>query len=102
MEEKKMTERESLELITAMIKRTRERYVGDGNIMLMWGYLSVVVAALVWIMLVKTHNPVWNWLWFAIPLVGGIPTPMMDKKQKVKIWREELFRPDLLRKFGPL
>ena len=29
MEEKKMTERESLELITAMINRTRERYIGD-------------------------------------------------------------------------
>ena len=46
MEDKKMTEKESLELITAMIQRTKERYVGDGNIMLMWGYLSVVVAVL--------------------------------------------------------
>ena len=84
MEEKKMTERESLELITAMINRTKERYVGDGNIMLMWGYLSVVVAALVWILLVKTHNPAWNWLWFAIGIIGGIATPIMDKKQRVK------------------
>ena len=31
MEEKKMTERESLELITAMITRTRQRYIGDGK-----------------------------------------------------------------------
>ena len=84
MEEKKLTERESLELITTMIKRTRERYIGDGNIMLMWGYLSVVVAALVWIMLVKTHNPVWNWLWFAIGVVGGIATPIMSKKSELK------------------
>ena len=57
MEEKKMTERESLELITAMINRTRERYIGDGNILLMWGYLTVIVTALVWIMLFATHNP---------------------------------------------
>ena len=84
MDEKKMTEKESLELITTMIQRTRERYVGDGNIMLMWGYLSVVVAALVWIMLVTTHNQAWNWLWFAIGIVGGIATPIMDKKQRVK------------------
>ena len=47
MEDKKMTEKESLELITSMIQRTRERYVGDGNIMLMWGYLTVAVTALV-------------------------------------------------------
>ena len=84
MEEKRMTEKESLELITAMIQRTKDRYVGDGNIMLMWGYLSVVVAALVWILLVKTHNPLWNWLWFAIGVIGGIATPIMDKKQRVK------------------
>ena len=84
MEEKKMTEKESLELITAMIQRTKERYVGDGNIMLMWGYLSVVVAALVWIMLVTTHNQAWNWLWFAIGIIGWIATLIMDKKQRVK------------------
>lgn len=41
MEDKKISERESLELITAMIRRTKERYIGDGNIMLMWGYLTV-------------------------------------------------------------
>lgn len=79
-----MTEKESLELITAMINRTRERYVGDGNIMLMWGYLSVAVAALLWIMLLVTHNQAWNWLWFLIGVIGGIATPIMDKKQRVK------------------
>ena len=84
MEEKKMTEKESLELITAMIQRTRERYVGDGNIMLMWGYLTVAVTALVWILLVKTGNPIYNLGWFLIPLLGNILKPLMDKKQKVK------------------
>ena len=79
-----MTEKESLELITTMIQRTKERYVGDGNIMLMWGYLSVVVAALVWILLVTTHNQAWNWLWFAIGVIGWIATLIMDKKQRVK------------------
>jgi len=84
MEEKRMTERESLELITTMIKRTRERYIGDGNIMLMWGYLTVAVTALVWILLVTTHNQAWNWLWFLIWIVGGIATPIMARRQHVK------------------
>ena len=84
MEEKKMTERESLELITAMINRTRERYVGDGNIMLMWGYLTVVVTALVWIALAATHNQACNWLWFLIPVIGGIATPIMAQSRQVK------------------
>ena len=84
MEEKKMTERESLELITTMIERTRERYMGDGNIMLMWGYLTVTITALVWILLITTHNQAWNWLWFLIWIIGGIATPIMARKQQVK------------------
>ena len=84
MEEKKMTERESLELITKMIERTRERYVGDGNILLMWGYVTVTVAALVWIMLVATHNQAWNWLWFLIWIIGGTATPIMARRHQVK------------------
>ena len=85
MEDKKMTEKESLELITAMIQRTRERYVGDGNIMLMWGYLTVAVTVLVWIMLVKTGNQAWNWLWFLQGIVGGIATPIIAKKSNTKV-----------------
>lgn len=82
MEDKKLTEQESLELITTMIRRTRERYIGDGNIMLMWGYLTVTVAILVWVMLVLTHHPAWNYLWFLIMIVGGILTPVMARKEQ--------------------
>lgn len=82
MEDKKISERESLELITAMIRRTKERYIGDGNIMLMWGYLTVIVTALVWIMLFTTHNPMWNYLWFLIWIIGGTATPIMARKQQ--------------------
>lgn len=81
MEERKITERESLEVITSMIARTKQRYIGDGNIMLLWGYLTVAVSALVWIMLAATHQYAWNWLWFAIPIAGGIATPIMSRKQ---------------------
>lgn len=72
MEERKLTEKESLEVITSMIARTKQRYLGGGNILLMWGYLVAIVTLAVWLTLVFTHNEVWNWLWFAIPLIGGI------------------------------
>ena len=84
MEDRKLTEKESIEVITSMIARTKERYIGDGNIMLMWGYLIVAVAVLIWTLLIVTHNPVWNWLWFLIWIVGGIATPIMSKKKQVK------------------
>lgn len=82
MEDRKITEKESLEVITSMISRTKERYIGDGNIMLMWGYLTVTVAALIWILLITTHNPAWNWLWFLIWVVGGTLTPIMARKEE--------------------
>lgn len=82
MEEKKLTEKESLDLITAMIARTKDRYIGDGNIMLMWGYLTVGVTLTVWALLAATRNPAWNWLWFLIMTVGGILTPVLAGKEK--------------------
>lgn len=69
MEEKRINERESLELITRMIADTRSRIeTRDGNIVLNWGLLSVAVAAIVWIALVTTGNPGFNGLWGLIAL----------------------------------
>ena len=81
MEEKKLTEKESLELITSMIARTKTRYLGSRN-MLMWGYLVVITTISVWVLLATTHNPVWNWLWFAIPIIGFPTTSMMARRQQ--------------------
>ena len=57
MEEKRINERESLELIPRMIADTRSRIeTRDGNIVLNWGLLSVAVAAIVWIALGYLFN----------------------------------------------
>lgn len=84
MEEKKLTQQESISIITEMISRTKDRYIGDGNIMLMWGWLTIAVTGLVWAALALTLNPTWNWLWFLIPVIGGIATPIMAKKSERK------------------
>lgn len=85
MEEKQINERESIEIITAMISRTREKYMlGDGDIMLLWGYVTLGVSVLVWALLAITHNPSVNWLWFLIWAIGGLATPFMVKKRIVR------------------
>lgn len=84
MEEKKLTELESISIIAEMISRTKERYIGDGNIMIMRGWLTVAVTCLVWSLLAATLNPAWNWLWFLIPAIGGTLTPIMAKKSERK------------------
>ena len=64
MEEKRINERESIEIIASMIARTKDRYhLGDGNIMLMWGYLTLCISVIIWVLLALTHNPVVNWMW---------------------------------------
>ena len=82
MEDKKLTEKESLEVITSMIARTKARYLGSGNILCMWGYLAVFESILVWILLAATHQNVWNWLWFAIPVIGIPVTFVMRRREK--------------------
>lgn len=83
MEEKKISEAQSLAIITEMIERSNvRRKLGNGNIMLMWGYLTVIVSVLVYVLMITTKNPLSNWLWFLIPVVGGIATPIMARKQR--------------------
>lgn len=84
MEERKLNERESLEIITSMIARTKVRYLGSGNILLVWGYLVAVVAICVWILITATHKSAWNWLWFAIPAIGFPVTFLMARKENLK------------------
>lgn len=80
MEEKTLNERESLELITRMIQETKNKLeVGDGNVLLIWGYVSVCTAILVYILLLLTQNPYINWLWFLIPLIGY---PVMKREER--------------------
>ena len=86
MEEKRLNERESLELITRMIQETKNKLeVGDGNVLLIWGYVSVLTAILVYVMaIILDGNPWINWLWFLwlwflIPLIGY---PVMKREER--------------------
>lgn len=83
MNEKKMTVNESLELITTMINSTKHRYhLGDGNMFLLWGYVSVAVAIIVIAALLVTRHPASNWLWFLIWIVGGTLSARMTRSRQ--------------------
>ena len=71
MEEKKISEQESLELITRMINQTKKDLsVGNGDSFLMWGYLSAAISLAVIVMLLSTNDPRLAWLYMAIPKAG--------------------------------
>jgi len=71
MEEKNLTQQESLELISNMIKETRHNLEkGGGNYFLLWGYLWLVVSLAVYALVVQTGDYHAQWLWFAMPIIG--------------------------------
>lgn len=71
MEDKKLTPNESMELIASMIQKTKRRVAyPDFRISVMWAVLSIITAVAAWILLSTTHNPWFNFVWFAIPVVG--------------------------------
>lgn len=71
MEEKKITEQESLELIRKMIAETRTT-VQKGNPfnLLFVGYLGLFVSVLVYLAVHFTQNPWYYFLWFLMFLAG--------------------------------
>ena len=88
MEEKKISEQESLELITRMINQTKKDLsVGNGDSFLMWGYLSAAISLAVIVMLLATKDPRFAWLYMAIPIAGftasGIKTYKAKRKSHV-------------------
>ncbi|MDR1203507.1 MAG: hypothetical protein LBL58_18015 [Tannerellaceae bacterium] len=70
MEDRKINEKESLELIAQMIRSTQNKLAkGSGRPFLLFGYTSVVFAIAIWFLLRITGVWQWNCLWFAIPLI---------------------------------
>lgn len=83
MENKKLNEKESLELISRMIQNTQNKLEeGEGLPFLIWGYLTVLFTIAIWAALYLTSNHMWNFLWFALPILGWLIILMIKKKQK--------------------
>lgn len=82
MEDKKLTPLESMELITSMIQNTKRRVASpDLRISVMWAILTIVTAIAAWVLISTTHNPWFNFVWFAIPVIG-IPTNIILSGKK--------------------
>lgn len=92
METKTLTSSESLELITTMIAQTRQKFErGGGSTFLIWGYVSMLTSAAVWLATTMSENPMWNMLWWAIPALG-FPMMFIAKKNHPKTARTYIDR----------
>ena len=85
MEEKKLNEQESLELITRMINQTKqETAIGSGNVFLVWGYLCTFMSLAVFAMSFISKEGRWGWLYLAIPLIGFALAAIVARKTSKK------------------
>lgn len=71
MDNKKLNERESLELISTMVRnaRTNQRAKINSSILLLWGYVAMLVTLVVWIVKKIDLFPYSSLLWFLIPAI---------------------------------
>lgn len=84
MNDPKLNERESIELIARMIQKTRTRIeTSDSDTFLSWGILTTTVAVATCIALIVTRNPASNILWGLIA-VGGLFIRMKQKRTPQK------------------
>lgn len=82
MEEKKISEQESLELISQMINQTKQSLnKGNGNSFLIWGYVCSAVGLLVYTLSMTSIGKNACWLYFAIPVAGGLLEFLAKRKR---------------------
>lgn len=86
MEDKKLTEKESLELIAQMIQNTRNKVKKNAGMpFLIWGYTTIVVALATWYMVLTTGNYHWHFLWFLIPVLGSPLNFLFFKRERKEV-----------------
>ena len=70
MENKQLSEKESLQLIAQMIQQSQYRLAKNaGTPFLNWGYMTAILSLVIWMLIRETANPQWNFLWLLLPAV---------------------------------
>ncbi len=83
MNNKNLTEVQSLELITSMIQDSRNRLAqNSGTPFLVWGYITVAVSVFEYFVMTQGWSIHWAWAWFAIPLLGWPIMMLAIRKQE--------------------
>lgn len=81
MEERILNEKESLALITQMINSSKKNMeIGQGNIMLIYGYFTTVLSIVLFALISLTHNFIWSWGWMLMFVIW----PIMSYRQRQK------------------
>ena len=68
---KEMTAQESLRLITESFNKSRKDILSNSaKYFILWGTLLTVTSLVIYLLWHLTGKPQWNFLWFAMPVIG--------------------------------
>ena len=82
MENNKLSEAQSLELIASMIQDSRSRLArNSGTPFLIWGYTTVAVSLFNALALYLGWSHAWAWSWFSIPIIGWLGMMLLFKQE---------------------
>ena len=85
MEEKKLDAQESIEIITRMIRNTRQRLEHhSGRPFLIWGYTTVGISLLNYTFNIVGADPEWSLTWFLIPVLGFVLMRLFPEKRSTE------------------
>lgn len=80
-ENKEMTAKQSLGIITEMMNNSRRAILqNSAKHFILWGILLIVVSIVNYELWHITGNPAWNCLWFAMPAIGFPVVRILDRK----------------------
>lgn len=82
-EKSEMTVNESLALITETMNNSRKAILrNSAKHFVLWGCVLMVLSFTIWQLWSSTGNPAWNYLWFAMPLIGYPLALVLTKKDE--------------------
>ncbi len=78
-----MTPEQSLRIINETLNTNRNAIIrNSGNSFILWGCVLSVVAVAVFTLWSQTGSPVWNLLWFLIPVIGYPLSFLLSRKSE--------------------
>ena len=80
---KEMTAQQSLQIISETFNNSRKEILrGSAKYFILWGTLLTVVSLVIYLSWHLTGKPEWNFLWFAMPVIGYPIAALMGKYSK--------------------
>ena len=83
---KEMTAQKSLQIISETFNNSRKEILrGSAKYFMLWGTLLTVVSLVIYLLWHLTGKPEWNFLWFAMPVIGYPIAALMGQNEVSKM-----------------